>query len=587
MFDIVIKGGRLADGSGRPAQSGDLAIAGGRIVEMGQVSGPARRTIDADGALVTPGFIDVHSHYDGQATWDDTLDPSFSNGVTTTVAGNCGVGFAPARPQDHDQLISVMEGVEAIPGIVLQEGVPWGWESFAEYMDFLGRRRYGLDIGVLAPHAPLRVYVMGERAVRHERATDADLAAMQEGVRSAMAAGAMGISAGRITEHRYGADMAYVPGTFAEHEEFLTLARAMAESGRGLFQVVPRGAIGGMAGLDGLSRDDRLAEHKLCEDIARATGRPVHYLLQQFDSDPDDWRMMLEATRRARADGLSIYAHISGRSFGLLSTLDGYHAFMARPAYREISHLPIAERAAAMREPGRRAAILAQADLRVRDGIDKDTASMVRLLNLRTADAYPFTDAMDYEPTSDETIGAMAAKAGVDPMTYTYDYLTAGDGGQVIAHLNVNFSNGDLDHAHAMLRDPATLSSLGDGGAHMKFICDASMAAWHLTFWARDRKRGPIFPVEEMVAKITRHNAQAMGLTDRGVLAVGKRADINVIDFDAMKLHKPQMVHDLPAGGGRFLQTTTGFVATLLNGEVTRAHDADTGARPGRLIRTA
>jgi N-acyl-D-aspartate/D-glutamate deacylase len=454
-------------------------------------------------------------------------------------------------------------------------------------MDYLDRRRFGLDIGVLAPHAPQRVYVMGERAVRHEPATAADLAAMQDGVRGAMAAGAMGVSAGRITEHRYGADFDYVPGTFAEHEEFLALGRAMAECGRGLFQLVPRGAIGGIAGLQGLSRADRLAEHRLCEDIARATGRPVHYLLQQFDSDPEDWRMMIQATRQARAEGLELYAHVAGRSFGLLSTLDGYHCFMARPAYREIAHLPLAERAQAMREPTRRAAILGQKDLRVRDGLDMDAASMTRILGARTAAGFPFSDAVDYEPTADQNIGALAAKAGVDPWTYTYDYLTAGDGRQVIAHLNVNFSNGDLDHAHAMLQEPATLSSLGDGGAHVRLICDATMAPYHLTFWARDRRRGPTLPVEAMVAKITRHNAEAFALHDRGVLAVGKRADINIIDFDAMKLHPPRMAHDLPAGGARFVQTTTGFIATLVNGEVTRAHDTDTGERPGRLVRSA
>ena len=465
--------------------------------------------------------------------------------------------------------------------------MPWGWESFADYMDFLGGRRFGLDLGVLAPHAPLRVYVMGERAVRHERATDEDLAAMQQGVRAAMAAGAMGISAGRITEHRYGADMAYVPGTFAEHEEFLAIGRAMAESGRGMFQVVPRGAIGGLIGQPGLSREDRLAEHRLCEDMARATGLPVHYLLQQFDSDPDDWRMMLEATHRARAEGLSIYAHFAARSFGLLSTLDGYHCFMARPAYREIRHLPAAQRAAAMRKPGRREAILGQTDMRVREGLDKDTASMVRILSSRTELGFPFGDAVDYEPTTDRNVGAMAARAGVDPLAFTYDYLSAGDGRQVIAHLNVNFSNGDLDHVHAMLQDPAALSSLGDGGAHMRLICDATMAPYHLTFWARDRSRGPKFSVEAMVAKITGDNARAYGLGDRGELAVGKRADINVIDFDAMTLGAPEMVYDLPAGGARFQQSTSGFLATLVAGEVTRADDTDTGARPGRLIRNA
>ena len=371
MFDTVITGGKIIDGTGGPARTGDIAIKDGRIAELGgRITGGAARRIDADGAIVTPGFIDLHTHYDGQVTWDTTIDPSFSNGITTSIGGNCGVGFAPVRPGDQDLMIAVMEGVEAIPGIVLKEGVPFTWESFPEYMDFLGRRNYGVDIGMLMPHAPLRVYAMGERAVTHDRATVEEVAFMADAVRQGMAAGAMGISTGRFEQHFYGTDFSVVPGTYAEHEEIEALGRAMGESGRGYFQIVARGAAGGAGMSEFIGRDARIAEHRLFEMLARTSGRPVHYLLPQFDDDPDDWRAMLAETAKANAQGLHISAHIAARGFGMMLTLDGYHNFMLRPAYKEIEHLPQAQRAAAMRDPGLRARILEQTDLPPGDGID-------------------------------------------------------------------------------------------------------------------------------------------------------------------------------------------------------------------------
>jgi N-acyl-D-aspartate/D-glutamate deacylase len=585
MLDMVIKGGTLVDGSGAPPRSGDLAIEDGRIVAIGgRITGKARRTIDAEGALVTPGFVDVHSHYDGQVTWDDTIDPSFSNGITTTILGNCGVGFAPVRAGDQDRMIAVMEGVEAIPGIVLKEGVPFTWESFPQYMDFLEARRFGFDVAVLLAHAPLRVYAMGERAVAHERATDGDIARMIDVVREAMAVGAMGVSTGRIEEHVYGQDFSRVPGTYAEHEEIEAIARAMGESGRGHFQIVARGTVGGAMG-DFIGRDARIAEHRLFEAIARASGRPVHYLLPQFDSDPDDWRAMLAETARANAQGLSISAHIATRGFGMLTTLDGYHNFMLRPAYLEIAHLPARERAAAMREEGRRSTILSQEDVPPGNGIDAITWGTAQMLTARAPIAYLFDDAPDYEPDASQTIGAIAERTGKDPQEIVYDQITADDGHGSVLQMMLNYSNGNLDHVHEMLSNPHTLSSLGDGGAHVKLIADTSMLPFHLSFWARDRTRGPTLPVEKMVQRITGKNAKAFGLDDRGALALGKRADINIIDFDRLQLQPPRMKHDLPAGGARLDQVSTGFIATLLNGVVTRENDTDTGERPGRLIR--
>ena len=502
------------------------------------------------------------------------------------MMGMCGVGFAPARPQDRDLMISVMEGVEAIPGIVLAEGVLWKWESFPEYMDFVEQRAFGLDVGVLAPHAPMRVFAMGERAVRQEAATAADLAMMSDLVRGAMDAGAWGISAGRIAEHIYGDTRQNVPGTFAEHEEFFALADAMAASGRGVFQIVPRGAAGNSPLASPTSREEREAEHRLFEDIVRRSGRPVHYLLQQFGSDPTDWEMMLERTRAANAAGLPITCHIAPRGFGLISMLDTYHNFLARPSYLEIAALPLAERARAMREPARRASILGEENLPPQT-VGRDNTYGAMMMKSLGGRGYLFSpEDSDYEPGDDRLVERVAAARGETPEAVIYDHLTTGDGAASVVHMLLNYANGNLDHVHAMLRHPDTVSSLGDGGAHMKLISDSSMAPFHLSFWARDRTRGPRFPVEAMVERITRRNARAFGLSDRGWLREGLRADVNLIDFDRMALQHPTIAHDLPAGGTRLNQVTTGFIATLLGGTVTRRDDQDTGARPGQLLRS-
>ena len=585
MLDIIIKGGRIADGSGGAIKSGDVGIANRKIVSVGaRITDTAKRVIDADGALVTPGFIDLHSHYDGQVTWDDKIDPSFSNGVTTAILGNCGVGFAPCRPGDQDRMIAVMEGVEAIPGIVLKEGVPFDWETFPEYMNFLDKRRYGLDVGVLLAHAPLRVYAMGQRAVVHERATEADLKVMTDALRGAIDAGAFGFSTGRIEEHIYGEDFARVPGTYAEHEEITALARVVGATGRGHIQIVPRGTAGGGMN-EFIGRDARIAEHRLFEMLARESGRPVHYLLPQFDDDPDDWRAMLDETAKVNKAGLSISAHIAARGFGMLSSLDGYHNFMLRPAYREIEHLPRAERAAAMRDPSRRAAIMADTDLAPGGDVERMTWGMVQMLNMRAPIGFVMDGVNQDEPDASENIGALAARGGKEPLDFIYDHITEGDGDGVVVQRLLNYSNGNLDHVYEMLSDPNTLSSLGDGGAHVKLIVDSSMLPFHLTFWTRDRIRGPVYSVEKMVERITGRNAKAFGLTDRGVLAPGMRADVNIIDMDGLGLSLPNIKHDFPANGARYDQVSQGFIATLLNGVVTRQNDADTGERPGRLLR--
>ncbi|TVV76265.1 amidohydrolase family protein [Sphingomonas solaris] len=582
MFDVVITGGRIFDGTGGPPFRADIAIRDGRIVEIGTATGPARDTIDAAGAIVTPGFIDIHTHYDGQFLWDQELEPSFSNGVTTAIAGNCGVGFAPVRAGNRKDLIDIMEGVEDIPGIVLDEGLDWSWESFPDYLDKLAARQFTMDVATHVTHAPLRVYVMGDRAMRHEAATDADLAEMQRLVREGMAAGAVGFSAARIIEHR-SATGAHVPGTFAEDRELAALAGAMGESGHGVFQLVPLGAAGDTGGAPN-TIDERLDEHERFVRIARAAGRPVTYILHAMQHAPDEWRQMLAATAAANADGLDIRAQVASRGLGWIFSLDGYHLFAARPSYLAIAGLPRRERAVAMRDPARRAAILAEEDT-PEAVADPRVVRMIGLLRRILPGCYAIGHRLDYEPDASRRVDAIAAETGRTMAEVVYDVLAEGDGGGILIDFAMNYVDGGLDAAHALLADPNTVSGLSDGGAHLPLVCDGASPTFHLTFWARDRARGPVFPIEKMVNKLTGEPAALYDLDDRGTIAVGKRADINVIDFDRLASALPEMVFDLPSGGPRLLQFSQGYRATLVNGVVTRRDDAATGAKPGRLLR--
>ena len=584
MHDLLIRGGSVIDGTGAPAATADVAIKDGRIVEIGKASSPARETIDADGAIVTPGFIDVHTHYDGQFLWDDTIDPSFSHGVTTAIAGNCGVGFAPLRPEYRRELIELMEGVEDIPGIVLEDGLDWNWRSFGDYMDRLAARSYTMDVATHMTHAPLRVAVMGERAFRHENATAEDIAEMARLVREGMKAGAVGVSVARIVEH-VSSKGAAVPGTFALDDELIGLAEAMGSTGYGTFQMIPFGVVGGMVN-PGIGREARLAEHDRIARLAQASGRPVTYVVVQMPADPEDWMMMLSESERRAAEGLRIHPQIASRPGGLILTLGSNHPFRFRPSYAEIAHLPLAQRAAAMRDPQRRAAILAEADdpaeaAKTRKPEQMLTAYVATILGSLYAMSMP----LDYEPTEDSRIDRLAASLGISEAAYCYDHLVAGDGGNMLAGLQLNYVDGNVDAMRKLLDHPLTISGLGDGGAHLSLICDASMTTSQLTFWGRDRTRGPKLALEKIIAKLTSNNAALYDFNDRGTIAVGKRADINVIDFDKLALEMPAIVNDLPGGGPRMLQKSRGYLATAVNGIVTRRNDADTGARPGRLIR--
>jgi N-acyl-D-aspartate/D-glutamate deacylase len=584
MYDLVISGGRIVDGTGAPPRNGDIAIKDGVIAAIGQIEGTARETIEADGALVTPGFIDVHTHYDGQFLWDDKLDPSFSNGVTTAIAGNCGVGFAPARPEHRRELVQLMEGVEDIPESVLNEGLAWNWTSFPDYLDRLAERRYTMDVAVHITHAPLRVFVMGDRALNHEQATAEDIAEMSRLVRQAMVAGAVGFSGARITEHTSSTG-ANVPGTFAADVELLALARAMGETGKGTFQIVPMGMMGD-AMQQGTDRAGRIAEHGRIAALARAAGRPLTYIFLDFPSDPGDWRMLIEETERANAAGLSIHPQTSARALGQLSMLDGYHRFMLRPSYIEIAHLPLAERVKAMREPARRAAILAEVDSEEAKRRDPVIAAYVGVIASITPQLFPLTLPLDYEPGEEKRLSSLARAAGKTDEEYLYDHFTAGDGRNITAAFQLNYEQGNLDNVREMMANPTVISGLGDAGAHMKLICDSSLASFQLAFWTRDRSRGPKLPIEAVVRKMTHDCAALYGLSDRGTIEVGKRADLNVIDYDRLAIAMPKMVYDLPAGAGRLLQPTSGYLATIVAGEITRRNDAETGARPGRLVRS-
>ncbi|MCU1391757.1 MAG: dan 2 [Ilumatobacteraceae bacterium] len=576
MFDLKITGGTIVDGTGAPRFIGDIAVSEGIIVAVGpSVEGDATEIIDASGLLVTPGFVDIHTHYDGQATWDPLLDPSASHGVTTVVVGNCGVGFAPVRPEDHERLVELMEGVEDIPGTALHEGIQWEWETFPEYLDALGRRTFSMDIAAFLPHAPLRLYVMGDRGERNEDATAEDIAAMAVHVREAVAAGAVGLSTSRSLNHKT-LDGELVPGTFASFEELAGLADALVGAGGGLFEVVPTGETG----------DDEamiLGEVELMAKVSKATTAEISFLMIQSRGAPNLWRKQLELVEQANLDGAKLIPQVSARPGGMLLGLSSYHGLMRRPTLRRLEEsLPIDQLAAELRKPEVKAAILAEENLppdprRQFEGLADTTPYLFTRM-------FPLGDPPEYEPTEDRSIAGIAAATGTDPWEVLYDTLATG--GWILGAFT-NYAEASEDHLLDMIVHDSTVIGLSDGGAHAKMICDASMPTYLLTHWARDRSRGDRLPVELLVRKQSASTAAAAGLTDRGTIEVGKRADLNVVDFDGLQLHAPHSVDDLPAGGRRVLQLATGYVATIVHGVVTRRNDADTGARPGRLVRVA
>ena len=581
MHDLIIKNGNLIDGRGRPGYTADLAITEGRIARIdAHINDGARRVIDANGALVTPGFVDIHTHYDGQATWDDLLDPSASHGVTTVITGNCGVGFAPVRPGGQAGLIELMEGVEDIPGIALHEGMAWDWESFPDYLNMLARRRWSMDVGTQIAHGAVRAYVMGERGVKNAAANAQDIAEMAALTQQALAAGALGFSTSRILGHQsiHGEP---VPGTFAGEDEVFAIGRAMAQTGS-VFELVPGGSVGqgGMA----LGSNEATLAHELewMRRLSIEAQLPITFLIVEFGEDPDAYKFVLDYVAKANAEGARLYPQTAARPAGVLLSWQSNHLFQRRPSYLKIAALPLAERVAQLRLPETRAAILSEENA---PPLSSSINDALHLIIAQRIDAvFPLGRRLDYEPLPETSVAAQAHRDGVSVEARMYDLMLADDGRAILMMPGLNYARGNCNAIHTMLADSNSVVGLADGGAHYGLICDASSSTYLLTHWARDRN-GPRFSIEHVIRKQCAETAALYGLNDRGVLAVGKRADINVIDFDRLRLTPPYMTNDLPAGGRRFLQGAHGYLATIVNGEVVREHDADTGARPGRLIR--
>ncbi len=576
MYDYLIKGATIVDGLGGKPYSGDIAIQEGQIADLGKLSGEAREVIDADGAYATPGWIDVHTHYDGQVSWDDTIDPSFSHGVTSVVMGNCGGGFAPCPPGHEQQMIELMEGVEDIPGTALYEGIEWGnWETFSEFIDYLGTKQYTMDIGTQVPHSAVRYYVMGERALNHEDATSQDLEAMAGIVADGIRAGAVGFSTSRTAGHRSVLGDA-IPGTYAERDELIALASAM---GKGVFQAVPAGVVGDAVAEKWTTEE----EVELFTEVARASGRPCTFTLAQNGNRPDQWRNCLKLVEQANAEGVAITPQIATRPIGLVTSLKSYHMFQRRETFLKLSQLQFEQMLAELRKPEVKADILSDKDVPPdQPGV---MANLYAGLGMMAPGMFPINLPINYEPEPGGNIAALAASAGQEVDDFMYDFLTSEGGERFAILLGANFVDGSFSVMEDMITHPNTTIGLSDAGAHVNLIFDAVGPTYQLVHWVRDRVRGPRMPIELIVRKQTKTNADLFGLTDRGSLEVGKKADINIFDLDRLGLGRLEVHADLPAGGTRILQSASGYLNTFVSGLKTRENDQDTGARPGRVIR--
>jgi N-acyl-D-aspartate/D-glutamate deacylase len=574
VFDLLITGGTVVDGTGAPARVADVGIADGLVTAVGDLSGSsAREVIDASGLLVTPGWVDIHTHYDGQVTWDPELAPTSWHGVTTIVAGNCGVGFAPAHPDKHDWLIGLMEGVEDIPGTALAEGISWEWETFPEYLDALEQRHWTMDVGTQISHGAVRAYVMGDAGARNEPAAPAEIDAMAALVKEAIAAGALGFSTSRTIAHR-AIDGEPVPGTYAAEDELFGIGQALGELDAGVFELAPMG----VAGED---ITDAPKEMAWMRRLSATIGRPVSFALLQVDPAPGLWKDMLDASLEAVAEGADLWPQVAGRPTGILT---GHHTtfclFDQIPAYAELkSTSPSPESLfAALRDPALRDAIIS---------FTPDDPSVAQAFAGAFATTFVLGDPPDYEPGPERSLQGLAASQGRHPLEVAYDAMMENEGWGLPYLPILNYSDGDLEPTLAMLQHPRAALGLADGGAHVGTICDASMPTFMLTHWVRDRTRGDRLPLEWIVKKQTRDTAQLYGLADRGTLEPGMLGDVNVIDFDNLALEPPMVVTDLPAGGRRLVQRARGYVATIKRGTVTFKDGEFTGALPGELIRGA
>jgi len=564
-FDLVIRGGNVADGTGGALREADVAVKNGKIAAVGKVSGKGAEEIDVKGLLITPGFVDIHTHYDGQATWDARMQPSSWHGVTTVVMGNCGVGFAPVRQDDHGRLIELMEGVEDIPGAALHEGLKWNWESFGDYLDALEARQRDIDVCAQLPHGALRVYVMGERGAKLEPANEKDIAQMRALTAEAMRAGALGFTTSRTLNHRT-VKGDPTPSLRATHEELMGIARGMKDAGAGVFELI-----------SDFDNPDPVTEFGMIRGLVQESGRPLSLSLAQAGKSADGWKALLGMIESASKDGLPIRGQVAPRPIGLLLGLQGtLNPFVAHEAFAAIKDKPLSEKVAAMRDPMFRARIMAENDA-------KQTHPLARRV-MQFDQIYPLGNPPNYEPPRDTAISEQAKRTGRDAAELAYDLLLEDEGRAFLFSPFANYTNYNLDCCGEMIAHPDTVMGLGDGGAHVGIISDASYTTYLLTHWGRDRAHGR-FDLPYLVKRQTSDTARAVGLLDRGIIAPGMKADINVIDFGKLRVNAPRMAFDLPAGGKRLLQDANGYVATIVSGAVTYRDGKETGALPGKLVR--
>ncbi len=561
-YALVIRGGAVVDGSGGEPRDADVGIADGLVAAVGPNLAAGDEEIDARGKIVTPGFIDPHTHYDAQATWSSRITPSSWNGVTTAMIGNCGVGFAPCRPNQRETLVEFMEGVEDIPGAVLDEGLPWTWQSFEQFMDALDARPYDLDIAAQVPHSPVRVFVMGQRGVEREPATPEDNAAMAELAAAGIRAGALGFSTSRTLNHKT-LDGRPIPTLTAAEDELTAIGVAMGAVGSGWLQVIS----------DFVDLDEEFA---MLRRVVERCRRPLAITILQVDRAPDGWRRILDHIAEANRDGLPIIGQTLTRATGVLLGFEiSINPFSGRPSWEAIAHLPLAKKLETLRQPDFRARLFAE---------ECANASLARRVSSWDR-LYPLGTPPDYEPSDEQSVAAIAAREGKSPGDVAYDYLLERDAKAMLYRPVSNYSEGSLDAVGEMLRHPNTLVSLGDGGAHVGMLCDASAFTYMLVHWVRDRATGERMTLPWAVKRMTRDNALALGLEDRGLLRPGYKADLNVIDYDRLTLHCPEPVYDLPSGGRRLIQRAEGYVATVVSGAPVYRDGEATGALPGRLLR--
>jgi N-acyl-D-aspartate/D-glutamate deacylase len=564
-FDLVIRHGTVADGKGGTPYEADIAVSDGRIAAIGRIEGMGREELDAKGRLVTPGFVDIHTHYDGQATWDSHLAPSSWHGVTTVVMGNCGVGFAPVRKQDRDRLIELMEGVEDIPGAALHEGLSWNWQSFGDYLDALETRQRDIDVCAQLPHGALRVYVMGERGAKLEPATEDDIAQMRHLSAEAMRAGAIGFSTSRTLNHR-SVKGEPTPSLRATEAELLGIAQGLADAGSGVIEMI-----------SDFNAPDLETEFGMIRRLVETSGRPLSLSLAQAHSIPESWRTLLGLIEESARDGLPIRAQVAPRPIGILLGLQAtLNPFSAHRAFATIKDKPLAEKFAAMRDPSFRAAILAEADTRQNHPLARRVMAFDHI--------FPLGNPPDYEPPREKSLAVAAKRENRDPADLVYDLLLENGGTNFLFMPFANYAHYNLDACGEMIAHPDCIMGLGDGGAHVGIISDASYATYLLTHWGRDRAHGK-FDIGWLIKRQTHDTARAVGLNDRGIIAPGMKADINVIDFDRLKVESPTMAFDLPAGGKRLLQGAQGYDATIVSGEIVYREGRSTGALPGKLVR--